>query len=507
VVRPGRPLIRLAIAVLALGTFGRAEGQVVAPTPAPAPIPIDRKPYAIRAHVDFEPSTRIGGSGRDAILEEWAGLVRRFVGMPWALELAEGAGQLPAFSIGDLEAGPMKALAGPADKAWGIRVASLGAGFAIEGREWDAATGWLGEVHRVDVGQPGDLSRGLLRLALAMFGPTADVQESKNGGVSFLVRGASIPAATPTGAVVEVGSIFRAIRIFARPEDPPLPVKYSYFRVESMDGPIARCQIISGLRDPLTKRFARKNRLVALGIKPASAPLRLRFTLAGSKTSGEGERTPAAGYRLTARGVGASTSPFDVGTTDRDGRLVLSSGFAPGLVMLRLYAGNDEPMIDFPAMPGEAGDEREVSFEPRPLTLAFEARLDALRDEIIDLVAVRYRLESQMKRRLSAEDWDGLERSLAEFAKLTPRQSFVERLKRIEEDAQAQERDLKTLVLTKNARSELAETNSLVGSYLDDEAFRAYKDAVEQARAQLAERARESARAKKKPGPARGKQP
>ncbi len=490
-VRPRRPLIGLAFG-LALIASTSAPGQA----PAPPSVPIDRQPYAIRAHVEFEPASRIGAGG-GAILDEWAGLVRRFVGQPWALELVEGAGNLPAFSIEDLKAETLKPLAGSADKAWAIRVSPLGAAFVLEGREWDAATNWLGEVHRVEVGQPGDLPRGLLRLALAMFGPTAEVRESKDGGVSFLVRGASIPAASPAGAVVEVGTIFRAFRIFARPEDPTIPVKYSYFRVEALDGPIARCRIISGLRDPLTKRFAKKNRLVALGIKPASAPLRLRFTLTGPKATADGERTPAAGYRLTARSVGATSKPFDVATTDRDGRVVLPAGFAPGLVMLRLFAGNDEPMIDFPAMPGEGGEEREVPFEPRPLTLAFEAKLDALRDEIIDLVAIRYRLESRMKRRLSAEDWDGLDRSIAEFAKLTPRQSFLDRLKRIEEDAQAQERELKALVLTKNARAELAETNSLIGGYLDDEPFRAYKDAVEQARTQLAQQAKEAARPKK----------
>ena len=432
-----------------------------------------------------------------------AGLVRRFVGMPWALELVEDAGQIPAFAIGDLKAESMKALGASADKAWAIRVAPSGPGLALEGREWDAATGWLGEVHRVEVGQPNDLPRGLLRLALAMFGPSADVQESKDGGVSFLVRGASIPAATPAGTVVEPGTIFRAIRIFAKADDPPIPVKYSYFRVETMDGPIARCQIISGLRDPLTKRFAKKNRLVGLGIKPAFAPLRLHFTLVGTKVPADGEKPPAAGYRLTARSVGATSKAFDVGTTNREGRIVLPAGFAPGLVMLRLIAGNDEPMIDFPAMPGEGGDERDVPFEPRPLTLAFEAKLDALRDEIIDLVAIRYRLESQMKRRLSAEDWDGLEKSIAEFGKLTPRQSFLDRLGKIEQDAQAQEEQLKTLVLTKNARAEISETNGLIGGYLDDEPFRAYKDAVEQARAQLAQQAKEAAKPKK--GAAKGK--
>ncbi len=504
-VRPRRSLIGLAwlLALAVEPAPAQPPSATPAPAPAPAADPIDRKPYAIRARVEFEPTARIGDAGQVAILDEWLGLARRFVGMPWSLELAGSAGTLPAFTLQDLEAGPLKALAAGADKAWAIRVSPSGPIFVVEGREWDAATGWLGEVHRVEVASAGDLPRGLLRLSLGLFGPVAEVQESKDGGVSFLVRGASILPASPAGAVVSVGTIFRAIRVFEKPTDPPLPVKYSYFRVESIDGPVARCQIISGLRDPLTRRFSKKNKLLAIGIKPAEAPLRLRFFVLGPKNQVEGDRAPAAGYRLTARALTAAAKAYDVGTTDREGRIVLASGFAPDLVMLRLFAGNDEPMIELPAMPGEGGDEREVVFEARPLTLAFEAKLDALRDEIIDLVAGRYRLESQMKRRLGAEDWEGLEKAIAEFNKLTPRQSFLDRLKRTEEDAQTQEHEAKTVILTKNARAEVAETKALIDGYLDDEPFRAYKDAVEQAKDQLAQRAKEAAKPKK--GAAKGK--
>src|SRR5256885_13140599 len=59
-------------------------------------------------------------------------------------------------------------------------------------------------------------------------------------------------------------------------------------------GPLARCAIVSALRDPLTRRFVRANTLVALGVKPGSGPTRLRFV---TRT----DETPAAGYVLTMR--------------------------------------------------------------------------------------------------------------------------------------------------------------------------------------------------------------
>ena len=59
-------------------------------------------------------------------------------------------------------------------------------------------------------------------------------------------------------------------------------------------------------------------------------------------------------------------------------------------------------------MPGESRpDDMPISFDPKPLTVALESQLDSLRDEVVDLVALRARLESRMKARLEGEDWPG----------------------------------------------------------------------------------------------------
>ena len=96
--------------------------------------------------------------------------------------------------------------------------------------------------------------------------------------------------------------------------------------------------------------------------------------------------------------------------TDRGGRIVLQPGFADGLVILRLLAGNVEPVVEFPIMPGESSEERVIPFTPRPQTVALEAEVDSLRDEVVDLVALRARLEARMEARLKGEDWAGLKR-------------------------------------------------------------------------------------------------
>ena len=79
----------------------------------------------------------------------------------------------------------------------------------------------------------------------------------------------------------------------------------------------------------------------------------------------------------------------EVGTTERDGRIVLGPRFADDLVVLRLLAGNSEPMVELPVMPGQSETERTIPFDPKPLTVALETQLDSLRDAVIDLIALR----------------------------------------------------------------------------------------------------------------------
>ena len=473
-------LIASCLAWLVLsGSASQALGQA-APATATA-LPIDRRPYQIRVLLEFEPAVRVDAGRRVAILAEWAALTARFVGQPWSIAVADDPGPVAAIPLDALKADDLKSKSDKVDKVWAIRVGEDGSTWSASGRELDTATGSLGEVHRREVAHPGDLPRDLLRLALDLFAPSADIGESKAGGVSFLVRGGSLPAASPLGEVARVGTVFRALRLFPKPEGPPevVEVRYSYFRVDRVEGPVAHCEIIRGLGDPLSNRYSRKNRLVALGIKPSASPTRLRFLT-------KNDRQPAVGCRLVARSIPPGLKPTDLGMTDREGRIVVRPGVLDGLASLRLLAGNDEPMLDIPVMPGETGEERTIVFEARTLTLDLEARLDALRDAIVDVVAVRSRLEARMKARLDGEDWAGLDEAIKEFRALTPRETFATRLEQIKESGRRQEEEAKTTVLTRNARGQLDETQGLIDRYLDDDAVRSYEDAATRGKAEAA---------------------
>jgi hypothetical protein len=152
-------------------------------------------------------------------------------------------------------------------------------------------------------------------------------------------------------------------------------------------------------------------------------------------------------------------------------------------VILRLLAGNAEPMVELPIMPGESSDERAIPFDPKPLTVALEARIDSLRDEVVDAVALRARLEARMKARLDGEDWAGLEEALKEYARLAPHDDYAQRLTTLKDEAAHQQAELKKAVLTKTAQAQISELQSMIDRYLDDETFKAYSDAMDRFKA------------------------
>jgi hypothetical protein len=177
--------------------------------------------------------------------------------------------------------------------------------------------------------------------------------------------------------------------------------------------------------------------------------------------------------------------------TDRAGRIALKPAFAKNLVMLRLVAGNAEPITEFPMMPGESSDEREIPVDPKPQAVAYQVKLDALRDEVIDLVALRARLEKRMEARLLGEDLAGLEQGLKEYALLPPREGFAEELTRLKDQAAKQQAEHKsTAILTKNLQAQFNELQGLIDRYLDNEAFTTYTDALKRKRDEKAELAK-----------------
>jgi hypothetical protein len=444
-------------------------------------------------HFACHPSSRIDEARRADLVRDWQVLVRRFVGSPWVMTIAPPTSPLLDLDLEDPDPSAFTKV-GEFDKVWLVHAdrPDAGTGLVFSGREFDSATRRLGPLQRRTVEAIGDAPRALLLFALDLFSPTALITGQEGGRALLTVRGSMIEPASPIGQVVAKGTVFQPLRLISIKEGTVVKtIVHTYLQVESVDGPVARCRIMSAYRDPLTQRVVQANTLAGVGIKAGQSPIRLRF-VAGA------DLTPAAGYTVTAR-VPPDGKPRELGLTDRSGAIVLRPGFADGLVILRLLAGGVEPVAEFPIMPGESSPQHPISINPLPETVALESQIDSLRDEVVDLVALRARLEARMEARLKGNDWTGLAEAIKEFSRLTPRDVYAKRLAELKEEAVRVQAESKKTILTKTAIAMINDLQALLDRYLDDETLNAYNRALEEGRADLA--AREKALAAKKAAP------
>jgi hypothetical protein len=479
---------------------------VSAQTDKPPAEPIDRQPYHIRVLLAADPEARLDGRRREALVGDWLTLVRRFVGAPWQLEVAGDATSAALVLGGAMESIDPETcdeVAEGVDKVWLIRVGAdrNGAGLVFDGREFDVATRRLGPLQRLEAPVVRDAGRALFRFSLDLFAPYAEVASHFGKDVTLTVRGASLAPASPIGRVVAEGTVFQPLRVVPRKEGHPqvFEIHYTFFQVDAPEGAGARCSLISGFRDPLTTRVVQKGTsLVALGVKPSKSPTRFRFLTMPDRTKPD-VVAPAAGYVLTVRDL-PSGAPREVGMTDREGRITVPPGVADGLVEFRLLAGSTEPMIAFPWMPGASPEEHTLRpFDPLPQAVTLETRLDAIRDAVIDLVAIRARIEARLKARFDGEDYTGADAALKEYYTLPPREKFSAELTRLKDEAARQQAQSKTPVLTKTAQAQLADLQALVDRYLDDDAFKAYADALERVKLEAQSKKQSAKKARKAP--------
>lgn len=467
-----RIIIVLVAVVAAFVSVRSATAQPSADEPR-----LEDQPYSIRVWIAVDPAARIGKPTVEAIVNDWLLLTRRFVGAPWNIEVQNGEGPLQGRSPDALEPQQVAPLVEGADKGWFLRIeaAPSGGGFSLLGREYDETTRQLGPLYRQPAPYPSDASRSLFELTRRVFSPIAEIERS-DLGAEIRVQGASLPSPDRSTNVVQTGLVFRPYYIFLGPNDTIREIRsipFTYLHVDQIEGPIAKCEVVSGLRQPLPRQVAGRYRLVALGLKPADVPSRFRFL------AGDDERQiPVAGYVLTSRGI-RDRITTEVGTTDREGRITLPPKFSNSLVMLRLLAAGVEPLREFPVLPGETTDERVIPVEPRPDAVTLEFRLKALQDEIVDLIARRGVLEARLDARATGQAWDEVKELLDEYQQLTPRRDFEERVARLTENAQRSQAERGVPILTRTAQAELAETRALIERYLDDEGYDAFLDAYQ----------------------------
>jgi hypothetical protein len=411
--------LRLSLSLVAIACL------VLAPS---APAADDRgwefQPYRIRAVLAIDAP---GGVSQQLAEELPRYLMRRAdaaIGLLWSFEIELAQGELRHRLFSDVAASgiePPDDLPSDRDKLLLLAVRGTPAGFILTAREFDSYVQRWGMPIRSECRQEQALPEQLFALAWHTVAPLAQLELDPDDeqGVRLLPRGAALVRPNSGTPLIKPGDLFlpvlrRTSRSGEVMEGGIQVLPWTYVEVAANNGESIFGQIHSGNRRPFGVRRQGRVEQVALGLRaePADTVLRLHSRTVPDK--------PLVGYEIFAQKP-SQEGVERLGTTDRAGTLAVPPGESR-VRMLYLKNGG-QVLARLPIVPGT---EREISVplpddDPR---LAAEAKLAALREELIDVVARRNIFMARARQKIKSSEFDAAQKLLADADQLPGRSQF-----------------------------------------------------------------------------------
>jgi hypothetical protein len=302
-------------------------------------------------------------------------------------------------------------------------------GYRLAGREFDRYVERWGMPITITCRQAQAVPECLVALAWQAVAPLARIELDADDAerVRLLPLGAGLVPAGADATTLEPGDVLlpvlrRTTRSGKLLEGGLQVIPWTYLEVAevSKDGVLAR--VYSANRRPFgARRHGYVEQLaIAVRAEPAASILRLHGRTAPEK--------PLVGYQVFAEEPGAgepdagrTANLTPLGATDRNGAISIPPGDAR-IRMLHIKSGG-QLLARLPFVPG-AQPEIDVPLPDDAPRLAAEARLAALREELVDVVARRNILMARIRQKIKRRDFDSAEKLLAEADQLPGRSQF-----------------------------------------------------------------------------------
>jgi len=382
----------------------------------------EERPYEIRAVLAIDAP---GGLAQHLAAELPKYLKRRVnasIGPIWSFDIAIATGVLREHVLSKIititEADDISS---DEDKLLFLTVHARADCFELTAREFDRYTQRWSTPIQTKCRQLQGLPEQLFTLAHRAVAPLArlELDSDDESRVRLSMRGASLARHQPDSFGAARGEIFLPIlRRTARNgevfDGGIQAVPWTYIEIVENDGEQVVGHVHSGARRPFGARRQGRAEQIAIAARaePADTILRLH-----SRTNAD---KPLVGYEVFTQQAG-ETTPTRIGATDRQGKLSIP----PGKSALRmLYLKNGRQLLA--RLPIVPGIERQIDVplpddDPR---LAAEARLEAIREDLIDVVARRNILMARARQKIKTGDLEAAQKMLTAIDELPGRAQF-----------------------------------------------------------------------------------
>jgi hypothetical protein len=346
------------------------------------------------------------------------------IGPTWDFQLQLVTGSLRhtlLSGIAALEGAPSAEFPSEGDKLLVLSVRGTPYGYELTAREFDRTVERWGIPIERRSGQSEMIPEQLFALVWQTVAPVAQLEldPEDSNRVTLIPRGNKLWRSTSNAPWVNPGDLFlpvlrRTTRGGELAKDGIQVVPWTYIESAEVDEGKVVGRIHSGNRNPLGAR--RRGRVEQLAIALRSEPGDTRLHLV-SRTNPD---KSLAGYEVYAQDA-ADKSTTLIGSTDDAGSILISAGPSPVKMLVIKHGG-----LLLARLPVVPGADREVTV-PLPdddVRLAAEARLAALREELVDVVVRRNILMARARQKIKDSDFPAAQTLLRAIDDLPGRSQF-----------------------------------------------------------------------------------
>ena len=277
------------------------------------------------------------------------------------------------------------------DKLLWLGVRTTPAGYELSSREFDVYLRRWSPLQTRFVQQESYLAEACFALLRDTFSPLAKIEviEGNDEQVNLRFKGSELPRPSGEKAFVTLGDAYlplmrRTDRAGKLMEGGIIPVAWTYLTLDELsETPLAR--VHSGNRQPFGAAKRGTVEQVAIGLRNAPGPTKVRFHARSDKTQGLG------GYEVFR--AGPNNENTKIGVTDRDGVVVIPP--EEGRVSMVLLRSDGQVLAKLPVLSGAGLQETPIA--DNVTRLQAQAESQVVREELIDLVARRAIMMSRVK--------------------------------------------------------------------------------------------------------------
>jgi hypothetical protein len=454
---------------LVTSSFGQAPEtpkvlEASAPTPGPSSVlPIEEQAYWVEFRIAYEAGLQLTAFAKERLQAQLRWAAWAALGEFWEVRVGPSQpGPVPSSPrwLQELDPQSYESLVQETDKIFFCHVRPEGGFFEVWLRELDLVFLQLGPVFRDRARELTQVPQVILSLSLQAFTPHGAVASATPREIWVRLRGAGRRILDPQLQVFTTGLVFRPYRSEpgqSSEQTRPLPIHWSYLVVRSVEGSQARCRLVTGVRGlPIPQPARDPSEIQLQGVKGSGEPTVLRVVSAA-------DGQPAVALEVELRPLDSNLL-VPMGTTDYEGKLVITDPPGRGSLVLIYLRQGRRPIAILPLLPG-SGAVPSIEVPLDPLRVSFEGRLAALQDEVIDYVTERTVLANTLNSFIEQQRWKEAAQIVERLKSLPSQAEFLKKWELVEEAAKKLFGDARPMPAS--VRRSLDETRKLIERYVD----------------------------------------